>query len=251
MAEFDWATATDPEEMLRRLKRGHRPTSRKLRLFACACCREGWHLLSDPRLRTAVEVAERFEDGLEDVEALNAAERAAEIAYHGDRFVEEECDPSTPEEWAAAAVCILSQRSFPSGPEDADEVAHRVALALSPDQDEPDSEVRAVQAALLRDVLGQPDRIRPLQASWRTASVVALAKEIYDDRAFDRLPILADALEDTVCDDSEVLNHCRSVGRHVRGCWVLDLVLGKSWGRRTNEVSHGRSTRRCCFLVAH
>jgi hypothetical protein len=228
MAEFDWATATDPAGMLRRLGLGHRPTDRRLRLFACACCREAWHLLPDPRLRTAVEVAEQFEDGFEDVEALNAANRAAEVAYHGDRLVEEECDPTTAEEWAADAVCILSQRSFPSGAEDADEVASRVALALSPDQEEPDPEVRAVQAALLRDVVGRLDGVRPLQASWLKPAVVALARDIYDHRSFERLPLLADALEAAGCDDGEVLNHCRVIGRHVRGCWVLDLVLGKS-----------------------
>ena len=55
-----------------------------------------------------------------------------------------------------------------------------------------------------------------------------VAATIYDDRAFDRLPILADALEDAGCDDHDILAHCRGPGPHVRGCWVVDLVLGKS-----------------------
>ena len=51
---------------------------------------------------------------------------------------------------------------------------------------------------------------------------------IDDDRAFDRLPVLADALQDAGCDNADILTHCRSGGEHVRGCWVLDLLLGKS-----------------------
>jgi hypothetical protein len=57
--------------------------------------------------------------------------------------------------------------------------------------------------------------------------VARLARGIYDDRAFDRLPILADALEDAGCHDTAILDHCRQPGPHVRGCWVVDLLLGK------------------------
>ncbi|HVL15106.1 MAG TPA: hypothetical protein VM529_21220, partial [Gemmata sp.] len=66
-----------------------------------------------------------------------------------------------------------------------------------------------------------------LDPAWRTSTVVALAEGIYDDRAFDRLPILADALQDAGCDSADILNHCRDAGPHARGCWVVDLVLGK------------------------
>ncbi len=58
--------------------------------------------------------------------------------------------------------------------------------------------------------------------------MAALARSIYDDRAFDRLPVLADALEDAGCTDAAILDHCRGPGPHVRGCWVVDLILGKS-----------------------
>jgi hypothetical protein len=82
-------------------------------------------------------------------------------------------------------------------------------------------------AGLVREILG--DRYRPTDfaASWRTSDTAGLAGAIYDDRAFDRLPILADALLDAGCDDEVILTHCRSSGLHVRGCWVVDLVLGK------------------------
>ena len=85
----------------------------------------------------------------------------------------------------------------------------------------------AVQASLLRDVFGNPFRPVAFDPRWRTADVTALARGIYDDRAFDRLPLLADALMAAGCDSEDLLAHCRSEGPHVRGCWVVDLVLGK------------------------
>ena len=70
---------------------------------------------------------------------------------------------------------------------------------------------------------------RPVTADprWLTATAVALAQAIYEDRAFDRMPILADALEEAGCDDADVLTHLRGDGPHARGCWAVDLVLGK------------------------
>jgi hypothetical protein len=83
------------------------------------------------------------------------------------------------------------------------------------------------RTALLRDILGNPFRHVVFDPVWRTESVSALATGIYADRAFDRMPILADALEEAGCDDADILNHCRGPGPHVKGCWVVDLVLGK------------------------
>jgi hypothetical protein len=84
-----------------------------------------------------------------------------------------------------------------------------------------------VGAAVLRDVFRHPCHCAGFNTAWRSPDAVGLARAIYDDRAFDRLPILADALLDAGCDDEDILNHCRSSGPHVRGCWVVDLVLGK------------------------
>ena len=89
---------------------------------------------------------------------------------------------------------------------------------------------RKAQAALLRDILGNPFRptaIDPGVLSWSDGTVAHLARSIYDERAFDRMPILADALEGAGCDNADILAHCRAPGEHVRGCWVVDLVLGK------------------------
>jgi hypothetical protein len=82
-------------------------------------------------------------------------------------------------------------------------------------------------AELLRDIFGNPFRPVTADPSWLTSTVVALARGIYDDRAFDRLPILADALQDAGCDHADILAHCRSDDPHARGCWVVDLLLGK------------------------
>ncbi|MBX3398315.1 MAG: hypothetical protein KF873_06205 [Gemmataceae bacterium] len=80
----------------------------------------------------------------------------------------------------------------------------------------------------MRDIFGNPFRPVAVDPAWLTSTAVAIAQGIYDDRAFDRLPILADALQDAGCENADILAHCRSEGPHVRGCWVVDLVLGKS-----------------------
>jgi hypothetical protein len=82
-------------------------------------------------------------------------------------------------------------------------------------------------AGLLRDVFGDPYRPAPFDPRWRSADAAGLARGIHADRAFDRLPILADALEEAGCDNAETLAHCRGPGPHARGCWVVDRVLGR------------------------
>jgi len=78
-----------------------------------------------------------------------------------------------------------------------------------------------------REIIGNPFRPAATAPEWRTFTVLALAHGIYGERAFDRMPILADALQDAGCDSDDILNHCRCETVHVRGCWVVDLVLGK------------------------
>jgi hypothetical protein len=84
------------------------------------------------------------------------------------------------------------------------------------------------QCDLLRDIFGNPFRPAPVDPSWRTPVVVAIARRAYDERDFAALPVLADALEEAGCAGADVLAHCRGGGAHVRGCWVLDLLLGKT-----------------------
>ena len=85
------------------------------------------------------------------------------------------------------------------------------------------------QVALARDIFGNPFRPVAFEPDWRTSTAVAIAKQMYDARDFGAMPILADALQDAGCENEDVLTHCRdAMGVHVRGCWVVDLVLGKS-----------------------
>jgi hypothetical protein len=79
----------------------------------------------------------------------------------------------------------------------------------------------------LRCIFGNPFKPITLNPSWLTATVKALAEQIYNNRAFERMPVLGDALEEAGCTVAEVLEHCRNSGEHVRGCWVVDKVLGK------------------------
>lgn len=89
------------------------------------------------------------------------------------------------------------------------------------------SDEGAAQGVLLRDIFGNPFRPVSPNSAWLTDTVLSLAQDIYDKQAFDRLPILADALEEAGCDDADILGHCRERGNHVRGCWPIDLLLGK------------------------
>lgn len=87
-----------------------------------------------------------------------------------------------------------------------------------------------MQARLIRDIFGNPFRpstIDPAWLTWNNRTVPKLAQTIYDDRRYDIMPILGDALEDAGCNDEQMLEHCRGTGPHVRGCWVVDLILGK------------------------
>jgi hypothetical protein len=225
-------------------------SERKLRLFEVACCRRMWNLLTDERSRTAVEVAERLADGLPtssgpfriEIEAMEAvtpptttARFAATIAawvpflssglrrYTSDRA----------REAAVAAVCAV--RSYSHVFNDGSSCPPTFGKMAVVD----DALFAAgavpwewpVQAALLRDIIGDPFRpssLNPDWLTWHDGLLVAMAQRIYDSRDFSDMPVLADALEESGCSDQDILGHCRSGGEHVRGCWVLDLVLGKS-----------------------
>jgi hypothetical protein len=95
------------------------------------------------------------------------------------------------------------------------------------EQDRQDRSEKAL-ADILRDIFGNPFRPITFDPAWRTDTVLSLAGQMYESRDFGAMPILADALQDAGCDNEDVLNHCRDANAtHVRGCWVVDLVLGK------------------------
>lgn len=87
--------------------------------------------------------------------------------------------------------------------------------------------MRSIQVQVVRDIFGNPFRPATFDPSWRTSTVIALARQMYASRNFSAMPILADALGDAGCENEDILNHCRQTGTHVKGCWVVDLLLGK------------------------
>jgi len=210
MTEAMWLIGADPNQMLDSLSAT--ATIRKLSLFGAACCRRVWHLITDERIRTCLEVAERFIEGDATGSELERAGRSAEAVFGAGRV----CPPWI---WSAATTLqafVLTR------------VADRVGSAGWFKR----RAERRWQCNLLRDLFG-PLPFRPvvIDPDWQEChdgSVARLAQAMYDERAFDELPILADSLEDAGCDNADILAHCRSGGEHVRGCWVVDLVLGKS-----------------------
>ena len=80
---------------------------------------------------------------------------------------------------------------------------------------------------MLREVIGQPLPPGYLLIAVAHDTAVSLARQMYESRNFTAMPILADALQDAGCDNEDILAHCRGDGPHVRGCWVVDLVLGR------------------------
>jgi len=221
--EADWLTATKLDALLTFLQ--PRVTRRKPLLLGVAGCRRIWHLVSDVRLQKLIEVAEQFADEEATKKDLRRAAKAVSDPHGG--------------EWNGAcysAVTALADfvDAHPMGP--ANIVTKYAPLALCK-QDESilsdgsraiiEAEKSAL-AALTRDIFGNPFRPAAVDPSWLTSDVVALAEGIYQDKAFDRMPILADALQDAGCDNDDVLNHCRSEGPHVRGCWVVDLLTGRT-----------------------
>lgn len=210
MTEEQWLKCGDVPRMARFLR--DRLSARKWRLFACGRCRLIWPQLGDPRSRQAVEVAERFADGganeLERRQALRAA-IAASVSTAGRNGAARSLWAASA--WAEAAVSQPVVRAWLEALE-----------ALGPDQRE-----CGEQTNLLREVVGNPFRVIAFKPQWRTPRVRALAKEIYDGRAFERLPVLVRMLKDAACRSPEVLSHLQSPGPHVRGCWALDLVAGK------------------------
>jgi len=225
MTEAEWLDCTDPPRMLEFLS--GRASDRKLRLFAVACVRRVSQLLV-PEAVQALEVAERVAEGLAD-----AAERrrAREAAFHAGWVSFGRHQRGR----AKAAVCDTLARRAREATWASQRVAGIVALQTSRsfggDQTAARHAQLASQASLLRCLFGNPlgaASASPAWLAWNDGTVRKLAQVIYDDRAFDRLPLLADALEDAGCTDAAILGHCRNGGEHVRGCWVVDALLGKS-----------------------
>ncbi len=229
MTEPEWLSCDNPTPMLEFLR--GRASERRLRLFAVACCRRIWHRLIHDGSRAAVSFAEQYADGLcgpdEIGTAWAGANDARDLAFSAQEVHRR--SRSALEYYAASAAYDLMNVPPPEDDplsvvlEDAGNSCEWAASAQVHVKAE-----RAIQASLLRDVIGNPFRPVTVAPEWQTPSIVELARQIYEDRSFDRLAEMAESLEAAGCTDAEILRHCRSVGAHVRGCWVLDQLLGKA-----------------------
>jgi hypothetical protein len=230
---------------------GDGASDRKKRLFACACARQSWDRLTIPQARVLVEVVESFADFKASKEQVKEARRATEeIIRETEIRVAKEVwrttsipslytDAGATAEWTVSDVLDhpevqvarqLTGITWIAGRLDGIAL-HQLAWPINPMRHTLGAEdlrvESAMRCAILRDVFGNPFRPVAFDPSWRTDTVASLARGVYESRDFSPMPILADALQDAGCEDDAILSHCRGDGPHVRGCWVVDLVLGK------------------------
>jgi hypothetical protein len=216
MKEARWLACPKVSELFDFLE--GKVSSRKLRLFGCACCRLWWELITDATARSAVEVAERYADGAATRKELAAA-RAAATVRRG--------YPKPAGEWAMNAAAFVTGYRPRSAAFSAYSCSLEAAVATGGTHDAE----RPFFADLLRHIVGNPFHPVTVEGrwlAWNDGTIPRLAQAIYDERRFADLPVLADALEEAGCADAPLLGHCRDAGPHRRGCWALDLLLGLS-----------------------
>jgi len=203
MTEAEWLACGDPRRLLDRVGSSYR----RLRLFACAECRRQLNNVVRDEFRDALDVAENYAAGIATDEALSAASQTT--MYGSARRRANRAQSPT-----LGLIHWLVQ------PDDSMISTASLAVASKP-------AARQWQCQILRDIFGNPFRPVAFSPDWRTDTALSLARMMYDAREFGAMPILADALQDAGCDNGDILNHCRGDGPHVRGCWVVDLVLGR------------------------
>lgn len=234
MTEAEWLASAKrnefPEsvefhELLNWLCSHRMPTPRKLRLFATACCRRIWHLML-PCDRDCVLIAEKWADASatyremrQNIESAGRVPNANPFAMH--------------------AAVAAAAGDWENVPDPAFYAAHHSANCASnavtwglpggsaSNVGVPSPSEAATQAKILHELFGNPFRPVVFDPTWQTTTAVTIAHTMYDSRDFSPMPLLADALQDAGCGNEDILNHCRSGGPHVRGCWVVDLILGK------------------------
>jgi hypothetical protein len=223
MTEAEWLDCMDVNRLMAYVTReGTKGDRRKGRLFLCACCRRIWDHLGT-RMQYTVESAERFAEGKLSLKQMAAARADAQRAVG--RFELTEAPAVTAALWTVyhGERSLLSwlQAGAQACVEAVCEEARDVGAWAA---------ARTTQAALLHDIFGNPFRpvpIDPAWLAWHDGLVRQMTQDICARRAFDEMPVLADALEDASCDNTDLLSHCRGKGDHAIGCWVLDRLLGK------------------------
>ncbi|MCI0465045.1 MAG: hypothetical protein L0Z62_49625 [Gemmataceae bacterium] len=238
LINLDWPAGQSVGRLLQRIERDIGP--RRMRLLAVAFCARIAHLLPDDACRAWLEVARRYADGQARRTDLVPVHDAAERRY------DRSCGRwKTPRQrattWALRAVRWATHPTqlyyAQSAANDAAEAANDFANADTPDPAgyleadlvEHPAEC-AAQLQIIRDVLGWP--LVPAGSvecwrAWEGAEVLRLARTIYQEQRFEAMPLLGEALAAAGCTDAAILAHARQPGEHVRGCWLLDLVLGK------------------------
>ena len=223
MNREEWAAYSDPNPMLDFLQ--FRASERKSRLFACACLRDIWHLLTDNRSRDFVEVVEGFADG---------AKTDVELTTHWQGI-----EPSlVPKELYSALgeLAFLPRDLHPYvdppfwNMSKAREISKAVIGLASDEEKEKRRQCDFLRCQFqyqLGYLFAFSPPVSPAVLAWHDESVPRMAREIYERRAFERLLLLAMALEEGGCDNEELVYHCRSTDPHIRGCWALDVVLRK------------------------
>jgi hypothetical protein len=238
VTEAEWLVCENPLAQLGFV--AAKTTGRKTRLFHCACCARvldgtpphrrlfcGYYPGSFQKLEHALGVVEQFAEGLAQVDAIAEARRDAEnsvyvpasIDYGGETGLDYE---------AAAVVAAAVEHPVP---EDVIVACWRATDSQSARTPGGDGsrhiEEARWQAMVFRDIIGNPFRSITFSPDWRTEAALDLAGHMYASRDFSPMPILADALQDAGCGDADILDHCCGPSPHWRGCWVVDLVLGK------------------------
>ena len=264
MTEAEWLASEDPQAML---ERHHRAPDRKLRLFACACCRLAWDCVPLGYHRRLVDVCEQFVDGGVGAGIIDLVRRRAQSEQPPRDGIAQAPDAALatvhPIAWVAARDALRTittatcKRAVITASVNKPDLSSPVSVAAVQAWQEDwtrseawstsgkvpwnDRHREAAQAAeqiahltarrlfasALRCVFFSTFRLVELDPTFRTVTVVAIARQMYASRDFSAMPILADALQEEGCDSDDVLSHCRGPGPHARGCWVVDRVLGK------------------------
>jgi hypothetical protein len=231
MTEAEWWASADPAAMLAFLARP--AADRALRRFAVAACRRVEPFVAHPAVTAAIALAEEAADDDVSADRREAAERAARdvwgefrrpnsarsAAGAAARAVGDDEDYALAvADWVRGAAASKAAEAAPKRTRAAAKDAIRAEAGAA--------ELLAL-AGLLRDIIGNPFRPVSFDLAWRTSTAVAFAAQMYDSRDFTPMPVLADALQDVGCENADVLGHCRGSGPHVRGCWVVDALLGR------------------------
>jgi hypothetical protein len=218
MDESGWLTTRDTAGLERYLRQTDTPAHlRRLSLFACACARRVLHRIVDPEFASACGRL------LEESEAL--CDRGHSMKDHRLAFEQARSRFPLPGRLASddecyAGLAVLKASSGGLFLQGVRELSLRATRRLK----EADA-----QRDLLRCVFGNPFRqiiLDPTWLAWQNGLIPALARHIHDERRIDEMPVLGDALEDAGCDDEVILAHCRDGDAHIRGCWLLDSILG-------------------------